>query len=234
MLEVCAAVEGAGAVRVGIVDDHAIVREGLAHVIDGAPSLELVLSVGSQAELLAALPTTPVDVCLVDLSLPDANGIELISVLRDQYPDLEPLVFTAHHETVYGIPCLDAGAAGFVQKGTGGADIRAAIEQVAAGHVYLSPALATLLVSRSARPVAPHTHLSHREMSVLVRLASGLTNAQISAELSLDPRTVSTYRRRVLNKLGLSTNFELVRYATDHGIVVQAPRVDALSTHPGA
>ena len=218
----------------GVVDDHAIVREGLAHVINGGPGMELVVSVDSQAELLAALSTTSVDVCLVDLSLPDANGIELISVLRDRYPDLKPLVFTAHHEAVYGIPCLDAGAAGFVQKGTGGADIRAAIEQVAGGHVYLSPALATLLVTRSAQPVAPHTHLSHREMSVLVRLANGLSNTQISNELSLDPRTVSTYRRRVLNKLGLSTNFDLVRYATDHGIVVHAPRVDALSTHPGA
>ena len=90
-----------------------------------------------------------------------------------------------------------------------------------------------MLVSRSAHPVAPQSHLSHREMSVLVRLANGLTNAEISAELSLDPRTVSTYRRRVLNKLGLSTNFELVRYATDHGIVVQTPRADALSTRPG-
>lgn len=217
----------------GVVDDHAIVREGLAHVINGGPGMELVVSVDSQAELLAALSTTSVDVCLVDLSLPDANGIELIAVLRDRYPTLKPLVFTAHHETVYGLPCLDAGAAGFVQKGAGGADIRAAIEQVAAGHVYLSPTLATLLVSRSANPVAPHTHLSHREMSVLVRLANGLSNAQISDELSLDPRTVSTYRRRVLNKLGLSTNFELVRYATDHGIVVHAPRVDALSTQPG-
>lgn len=226
--------EDTSTVRVGIVDDHAIVREGLAYVLEGAPRLELVLAVSSQAELLAALPTTPIDVCLVDLSLPDANGIELVSVLRDRYPAVTPLVFTAHHESVYGLPCLDAGAAGFVQKGAGGADIRAAVEQVAAGHVYLSPALATLLVTRSAQPVAPHTHLSHREMSVLVRLANGLSNAQISNELSLDPRTVSTYRRRVLNKLGLSTNFDLVRYATDHGIVVHAPRVDALSTHPGA
>jgi len=212
-------------VRVGIVDDHAIVQEGLAYVISDAPHLALVLSASSQSELLAALSTTPIDVCLVDLSLPDANGIELISVLRDRYPDVRPLVFTAHHESVYGLPCLDAGAAGFVQKGATGHEIRTAISQVAAGHVYLSPSLTTLMVNRTARPVAPHTHLSHREMSVLVRLASGLTNAQISAELSLDPRTVSTYRRRVLNKLGLSTNFELVRYATDHGIVAPAPQV---------
>ena len=215
-------------VRVGIVDDHSIVQEGLAYVISGAPNLELVLSASSQAELLAALSTTPIDVCLVDLSLPDANGIELISVLRDRYPDLTPLVFTAHHESVYGLPCLDAGAAGFVQKGATGHEIRAAINQVAAGHVYLSPALTTLMVHRTSRPVAPHTHLSHREMSVLVRLANGLTNAQISAELSLDPRTVSTYRRRVLNKLGLATNYELVRYATDHGIVATAPQMAPL------
>ena len=169
----------------------------------------------------------------MDLSLPDANGLELISVIRDRYPDLKPLVFTAHHESVYGMPCLDAGAAGFVQKGASGTEIRAAVERVAAGHVYLSPELATLLVTRTARPVAPHTHLSHREMSVLVRLANGLTNAEISNELSLDPRTVSTYRRRVLNKLGLSTNFDLIRYAADHGIVVQTPRIDALTTQPG-
>ena len=220
-------------ISVGIVDDHAIVREGLAHVINGAPNIELVLSVGSQGELLTALATTHLDVCLVDLSLPDANGLELISVIRDRYPDLKPLVFTAHHESVYGMPCLDAGAAGFVQKGASGTEIRAAVERVAAGHVYLSPELATLLVTRTARPVAPHTHLSHREMSVLVRLANGLTNAEISNELSLDPRTVSTYRRRVLNKLGLSTNFDLIRYAADHGIVVQTPRIDALTTQPG-
>lgn len=233
-MEVCAAVGDNKSVRVGIVDDHAIVREGLAYVLEDAPSLELVLSVGTQADLLAALATTSIDVCLVDLSLPDANGIELISVLRDRHPTVSPLVFTAHHESAYGLPCLDAGAAGFVQKGSAGDAIRAAIEQVAAGHVYLSPALATLLVTRSAQPVAPHTHLSHREMSVLVRLANGLSNTQISNELALDPRTVSTYRRRVLNKLGLSTNFELVRYATDHGIVIHAARVDALSTNPGA
>ena len=219
-------------IRVGIVDDHAIVREGLAHVISGAPGMELVVSVGSQAELLAALSTTPIDVCLVDLSLPDANGLELISVLRDRWPEIKPLVFSAHGESVYGMPSLDAGAAGFVQKGTEGAQIRVAIEQVVAGHVYLSPSLATLMVNRSAHPVAPHTHLSHREMSVLVRLANGLTNAQISNELSLDPRTVSTYRRRVLNKLGLSTTFDLVRYATDHGIVDPTPRFDATSSTP--
>jgi two-component system invasion response regulator UvrY len=221
-----------GAISVGIVDDHAIVREGLAHVVSRDPGMELVLSVGSQAELLGALATTSIDVCLVDLSLPDANGLELVAVLRDRWPALRPLVFTAHHESVYGMACLDAGAAGFVQKGAAGPEVRAAIAQVAAGHVYISPSLATLLVHRSTSPVAPHAHLSHREMSVLVRLANGLTNAEISSELSLDPRTVSTYRRRVLNKLGLSTNFDLIRYAADHGIVAPTPRIDALTTQP--
>jgi DNA-binding NarL/FixJ family response regulator len=210
-------------VRVALVDDHAVVRDGLAMVIGAADDLAVVAAVGTAAELLDELHRRSVDVCVMDLSLPDSDGLDLLERVRQVAPTLPVLVLTAHPESSYGPSCLRAGAAGFLNKSCEPDEIVRAIRSLARGLVYVAPELASLVVRDDHRGAPPHTRLSQRELAVLLRLASGRSNAEICRELHLNQRTVTTYRRRVLDKLGLATNADLVRYALEEGLVGVPP-----------
>jgi len=205
--------------RVAVLDDHPASREGVERIIESTPDLAVVISASSGAQLLAEIARTPVDVCIVDLSLPDIDGIELIGRLRELAPDTQVLVFTMHTEEAFGVNSIRAGALGYLTKGAAPSQLRDAIRCVRRGQMSLTPALTTLLFRKDATTALPHATLSPREWAVFIRLASGERNAEISRELSLDQRTVSSYRRRVLDKLGVNTDADLARYAVTHQLL---------------
>lgn len=206
-------------VRVAIVDDHAVVREGVERVVDSAADLTVDFAASSGSEFLERLAHAAVDVCVVDLSLPDMSGVELIESIRLSYPQLPIVVFTMHPEDALGAACLRAGADGFLTKGAAPSELQQAIREVAAGGRSVSPALTSLMARRGAGDEPAHTNLSVRETEVFLRMTEGLRNSEISRALGIDQRTVSTYRRRVLDKLGVTNEAELVRYAVRHGLV---------------
>ena len=205
--------------RVAIVDDHAVVREGVARIVSASPDMEVSIVAASGSALLAELRVVPVDVCVVDLSLPDVSGVELITRIRDLHPSVKVLVFTMHPEEAFGMACLKAGASGFLTKGAAPSEVLSALRSVGRGLVHVTPELAALLVRPERAEDLPHTTLSAREHEVFVRIAQGLRNQEISQLLHLDQRTVSTYRRRVLDKLGVASGAELVQYAMRHGLI---------------
>lgn len=207
-------------------------REGLERIIEATPDLTVVVSAASGAQLLTEVARQAVDVCIVDLSLPDIDGIELIGRLRELNPDLKILVFTMHTEEAFGVNAIRAGALGYLTKGAAPSQLREAIRCVQRGQMSLTPALTTLLFRRDTAPALPHTLLSPREWAVFIRLAGGERNAEISRELHLDQRTVSSYRRRVLDKLGVSSDADLARYAVTHRLL-ETEGVPALDSKRG-
>lgn len=200
-------------IKVAVADDHQLMREGMARIIATADDIDIVVSVDSGAALLDALQTAAVDVCVLDISMPGIDGVETLRRMRLQHPDLPVLMCTMHDDLAFGARCVHEGANGFLTKGAAPADFLAAIRKVRAGQAQLSNELLDHLLRRSPECQLPHQRLSAREFQVFIRLARGLTNAEITRELHLDQRTVSAYRRRVLDKMGLDRNAELVEYA---------------------
>ena len=152
--------------RVAVVDDHPASREGAERIIDGASDLRVVLTASNGQNLLDRLAQTPADVIVLDLSLPDIDGIELLGRLRDEYPQSHVLVFTMHTEEAFGVNCIRAGASGFLTKGAAPSQLRDAVRSVGRGQMALSPELTTRLVRRSGMTDLPHTTLSPREWAV--------------------------------------------------------------------
>jgi len=213
----------ASLVRVAIVDDHAIVRDGIERIVDAAPELAVAFSASAGGEFLKNLRTHVVDACVIDLSLPDMSGVELIDRIRESLPRIPILVFTMHSEESFGVACLKAGANGFLTKGAAPSELQRALREISSGRWWLSPVLEDLAKRLGATGDLPHSRLSAREMAVFVRIASGLRNNEISRDLGIDQRTVSTYRRRILDKLSVTSEAELVRYAVRHGLVAPEP-----------
>lgn len=206
-------------VRVAVLDDHAVVREGLARIIDGVDGLALVCSGRSIQAIEAALAAQPADVCIVDLRLPDGEGVEVLHRLRVSHPDLGLLVFTIMEPHVMAARCIHAGASGFLTKGASPAEVVEAVLAVHRRQLRVPTEIIRQLVQRPDGADDPHHRLSDREFEVFIRLARGRTTGEISTDLHLDQRTVTSYRRRALDKLGLSRNAELVEYALRHGLL---------------
>ena len=203
---------------IAICDDHPVAREGLVHIIEGAAGFSVESCTGSALELLAALDRTPIDICILDLGLPDRNGVEVIPEILGRHPGTGVLVFTNHPAAGVGLVCVEAGAHGFVSKGAAPSEIVTALCAVRRGDVHLPQDLVNALVRRRG-PEDPHHRLSPREWEVFIRIANGGRISEVAADLHLDQRTVTTYRRRVLDKLGVDSNAALVAYAIVHGLI---------------
>jgi two-component system invasion response regulator UvrY len=208
--------------RVVIADDHTVVRRGLAEVISDAVDLAVVGEAASGDALLGLLRGGTPDVVVLDLSMPGPSGLDLVKQLRAEYPSLPLLVLSMHPEDQYAVRVLRAGAAGYLTKEAAERDLVQAIRRVAAGGRYLTPVLAeSLLAHFDTDPGAsPHASLSDREFQVLRLLASGKPVSSIGEELALSVKTVSTYRARLLQKMGMKNNAELTRYAIENGLLV--------------
>ncbi|QQM89676.1 response regulator transcription factor RqpR [Burkholderia glumae] len=204
-----------------LVDDHAIVRQGIGQLLIDRRVAREVAEAESGAEALAAADKGSFDVILLDISLPDINGVELLKRLKRKLPTVPVLMFSMYREDQYAVRALKAGASGYLSKAVNATQMISAIQQVVAGRKYVSPALAEY-VSFENEPM-PHEKLSDREYQTLCMLASGKRLTDIALTLSLSVKTVSVYRTRLLEKMKLSNNAELTFYAMSNRLLEMTP-----------
>jgi DNA-binding NarL/FixJ family response regulator len=205
-------------IRVLIADDHAVVRDGLRHILQSASGFEVAGEACDSATTIALTRSTPAQVLVLDLSMPGRNGIELIHQIKDEKPDLRILVLTMHAEQQYAVRAFKAGASGYLTKESASAELVGAVTKIAAGGVYVSLAMAERFAQSLNEPAGalPHQRLSDREFDVFRRIAAGQTITEIAQELCVSSKTVSTYKTRILEKMQMPHEAALVRYAMRH------------------
>jgi len=205
----------------GITDDHAIVREGLKQILADTRDIAVAGDAENGFEAVKLIRRDPCDVVLLDISMPDKSGIDILKQIKREFPKLAVLMLSMHREDQYAIRSLKAGAAGYLNKQSAPAELVTAIRQVAAGRKYVSPALAEELARHldEDHEKPPHAALSDREYQTMTMIASGKSVSDIAAELSLSVKTVSMYRSRVLQKMKLRHNAELTHYAIKNQLV---------------
>ncbi|GAB3537649.1 response regulator transcription factor RqpR [Noviherbaspirillum agri] len=209
-------------IRILIADDHAIVREGLKQILADTKDIVVAGDAENGNDAIKLARGTEADVLLLDISMPDKSGIEVLKQIKKETPKLAVLVLSMHREDQYAIRSLKAGAAGYLNKQSAPSELVDAIRLVASGRKYISPALAQELanhVGDENREVPPHETLSDREYQTLVMIASGKTVSDIAAELTLSVKTISMYRSRLLQKMKLRHNAELTHYAIKNNLV---------------
>ena len=208
-------------IRIVIVDDHAILRRGLTQIIAESGDMQVVGEAASSSEALRLLREKPCDVVLLDVSLPDRNGIETLKLVRRELPKLRVLMLSMHPENQYAVRALKAGAAGYLNKQSAPAQLVGAIRQVNRGGKYVTPAVAEELANSigddTDKPL--HHTLSIREYQTMCLIASGKTLTEIGQQMSISVKTVSVYRARVMEKMRLKNNAELTHYAIKNQIV---------------
>jgi DNA-binding NarL/FixJ family response regulator len=210
----------ADAIKVLLVDDHQVVRRGLRTFLEVQDDIEVVGEASDGAEGVARAQELGPDVVLMDVKMPGMDGVEALRELRALDNPARVLIVTSFTEQRTVVPALRAGAAGYVTKTEAPTELLAAVAKVHAGGRYVSPTLAERLADTLAAgaPGRPHEALSAREYQVLCLLGAGKTNKQIAAAFRVGPKTISTYRSRILRKLNLKTNADLVRYVIEHGL----------------
>lgn len=208
-------------IRVLLADDHAIVRAGLKEILAGTGDITVAGEATNGQEVMTRVRGDDYDVAVLDMSMPGRSGIELIKQVKDEKPKLRILVLTMHSEEQYAVRALKAGASGYLTKDSAAGELVAAIRRIAAGGAYVSPETAERL-ALGAVPhanAAPHTLLSDREFQVFQMIARGVSVSEIARELSLSVKTVSTHKTRILEKMGLANQAELIRYALEHKLL---------------
>lgn len=208
-------------IRVAIADDHPIVREGLRRIVSDDSGITVAGEASSAVELFRLLAGAAVDVILLDVSMPGPTFIETLKDLRREHPSVKVLVISAHPEDQWAMRSLQAGASGYLTKDHSPEQLVHAIRRVARGGKFVSETMAERLAGMVDGGVtrAPHEALSDREFEVLRALGSGMMVKDVAAQLRLSAKTVSTYRTRLLEKMGLETKADLVRYVVAHGLL---------------
>jgi two-component system, NarL family, invasion response regulator UvrY len=208
-------------IRVLVADDHAVVRRGVIQILSEDDGIVVVGEASSGRLALQALRQVDCDVILLDIAMPDGGGLEVLEEMHQAGGHPLVLILSMYPEKQYARRAFAAGASGYLTKESAPEELLKAIHKVAQGEKYVSQSLAEALVDELAGSVRrlPHEALSSREYQVMCLLAGGKTIAEIGAELALSVNTVSTYRRRILEKLGLKNNSEIIRYALQHELV---------------
>ncbi len=208
-------------IRVLLVDDHLLFREGLKFILSDCKDVVIAGEGGTAAEALTLARAVPSDVMLLDISMPDRNGNEILRQLKKEAPQMAVLILSMHREGLYAVRAIKAGACGYLNKQSAPDEVVGALRQVAAGRKYISAALAQELADHISedRQAAPHECLSDREYQVLTMIASGKSVGDIALELSLSVKTVSMYRARLLDKMGLRNNAEITHYAIRNKLI---------------
>ena len=209
-------------IRILIADDHAVVRAGIRQFIAGHDELSVVGEAATGAEVLDHIRKGELDVVILDISMPGRSGVDTLRSLKRVRPKLPVLILSGFAENLYAVNLLRAGAAGYVSKDAAATQLVTAIRAVAQGRKYVSPAVAQLLaeglsIKDQDQPV--HSQLSQREFQVFCRLAKGEGVSKIAEELFLSVKTVSTYRGRILDKMGMKTNADLTYYAIKNELI---------------
>jgi two-component system, NarL family, invasion response regulator UvrY len=208
-------------IRVLIADDHAILRRGLRDIIEETEDIRVVGEAESSAETLKHVRAQRCDVVLLDISMPDRNGIDTLGIIKKEHPAIAVLMLSTYPENQYAIRALRAGASGYLTKQSAPAQLVSAIRQVALGKKYVTPAVAEELARHLGqdddRP--PHELLSNREYQTMRLIAAGHTVSEIAQQLSLSVKTVSVYRARILQKLGVASTAAIAHYAITNKLI---------------
>jgi two-component system invasion response regulator UvrY len=207
-------------IRVLLADDHTIVRTGLKEILADTGDVNVTGEASSGSEVLAKVRGQDYDVLVLDMSMPGRSGIELIKQLKGEKPKIRILVLSMHSEAQYAVRALKAGASGYLTKDSAADQLVAAIRRIAAGGAFVSPETAERLALDFDRPsdALPHTLLSDREFQVFQSIVAGKTVTEIAQQLALSVKTVSTHKTRIMEKMNLANQAELVRYAIRHNL----------------
>lgn len=202
-------------IRVLLVDDHAVMRLGLRQVLTETIAGAVFEEAGSADEALERVRNSPFDIVILDISLPGESGLEVLKKIKQIRPDLPVLILSVYAEEEFAVRTLRAGAAGYVTKKAASTDLAEAVRRVLGGGRYVTAAVAEKLAEEIQRgqPGSPHERLSDREYQVFRLLGMGKSVTQAAEELSLSVQTISTYRGRILEKMGMASNADLVEYA---------------------
>ncbi|HUT59254.1 MAG TPA: response regulator transcription factor [Phycisphaerae bacterium] len=208
-------------IRVLIADDHAVVRQGLKQILGDTPEMLVAGEATNGQEVLDKVRAETWDVVILDISMPDRSGLDILKQLRSERPKLPVLVLSMYSEDQYAMRVLKAGASGYLTKNSAAGDLVKAIRKVVTGGRYVSPLLAEKLAFEIGADSSklPHETLSDREFQVLRLIAAGKSVKEIAAELYLSVKTVSTYRERILQKMKLRTNAQLMHYAIQNNLI---------------
>ncbi len=208
-------------IKILIVDDHAIVREGLNRIIQAEQDMKVAGMAKDGTEVIRFMLETEIDVIVLDISMPGKSGLDLIKDLKQVQPLVKILMLSMYPEERFAMRSIKAGASGYLTKEMAPEEIVDAIRTIYSGRKYITSALADMIADELQNPTekVPHELLSDREFEVLCMLAVGKPVVEIASMLSLSESTVSTYRMRILQKMGLKTNSDLIHYGIEHGLV---------------
>lgn len=213
----------AGGLRILVVDDHAVVREGLVRILESKARDWVVAEAGNGFQAIEHMKREPTNVVIVDLSMPGMSGIDLIRRIRSDFHNARVLVLSMHAEEQYALRAFKAGAAGYLTKDRASNELVDAVNKVAGGGAYVTASLAERVVQQlNGTGNAPrHAHLTDRELEVLRRIVAGERVGDIALALHLSSKTVSTHKRRIQDKLGLPSTAALVRYGMEQGLIAE-------------
>jgi two-component system response regulator NreC len=209
--------------KILLADDHTLVRRGIRALLETQAEVEVVGEAATGTEAVAQARALTPDVVLMDIGMPELDGLQATAQIKQALPHVNVLLLTIHDDANYLFRALQVGASGYILKGADVTDLRMALQAVHRGEVYLQPAVAKLLVGdylkRGAVSQTQIEELTPRQREILALIAEGLTNQQIADKLVLSPYTVATHRQNIMEKLGLHNRVELVRYAIEHGLI---------------
>lgn len=208
-------------IRVLLADDHAIVRAGLKEILSDTGDIAVAGEATNGNEALELVREHDYDIAVLDLTMPGRSGIELVRQMKEEKPGLRVLVLTMHSEEQYAVRALKAGASGYLTKESAADQLVTAIRRIAAGGAFVSPETAQRLAVDVTAPAgaAPHTLLSDREFQVFRLIAGGRSVSEIARQLSLSVKTISTHKTRIMQKMRLANQAELIRYAIEHRLL---------------
>lgn len=208
-------------IRVLIADDHPIFREGVRRILERTPEVQVVAELDNGNRVVETAKEAKPDVILLDISMPGPGHLAILRQVKEELPRSRVLMFSAHDEAEYAVPALRNGASGYLMKSFTAAELVEAVRKVHSGRRFVSPSLGELLASGLDQDseMAPHLSLSARELEVLTMMARGLSLKEIAGKLAINPKTVSSYRARILEKLEVKTNADLVKYALAHDLI---------------
>lgn len=208
-------------IKIILVDDHELIRDGFGRLIQSQTDMELIAGVGSARELSVVLDLEIPDILILDITLPDKNGIELLKDLKSRYSGLPVLILSMHAEEHYALRCLRNGASGYITKGSSSKKLLTAIRKISSGGVYMSSEIAELLAISYQKSDSrhPHENLSDREFEILCEFGNGKSAKDIAESLGISVNTVRTYRQRIIDKMDLHSTAEIIQYTLDNHLL---------------
>jgi DNA-binding NarL/FixJ family response regulator len=207
--------------KILICDDHKIVRDGLRLILQQLEGVTIIEEAGDGNEALLFLKREVFDIVLLDISLSDINGMEVLQAIKGKWPSTNVLMLSMHPQELFAVRALLFGASGYITKDTAMEELLIAVQRVSEGRKYLSPSLEEILVQNldKDKPTRKHDNLSNREYDIMIRLANGKSLLEIGNEISISNKTVGTYRSRIMEKMQLTKNIELTWYCMENKLI---------------